>query len=148
MEEKGIQYFYRINSSVPSQICIDAKLFGEILFNIVKNAVQFNKKDGSIFVTLSSDQKTKKLTVEVKDTGFGIDFFKQKRIYRNRIAALREKNEMRPMFIGVGIGLTNSEILCLHLGGNVTIQSQLNMGTIVTFSILYDTPPKIKGKNN
>lgn len=51
--------------------------------------------------------------VEVQDTGRGIDFSEQKRIFKSQLRAdSRDNNEMKPILIGVGVGLTNSKILC------------------------------------
>ena len=36
---------------------------------------------------------------------------------------------------GVGIGLTNAKILCEALNGNIDLQSEVGVGTRVTFSI-------------
>ena len=51
---------------------IEKKIYSEILFNLFKNAIKFNKQDGCILTTVSFNKESSKLWTSVEDTGAGI----------------------------------------------------------------------------
>ena len=84
--------------------------------------MQFNRKNGKIWVNIYNLEGSKKLTIDVKDSGIGIHIKKQKQLFKNAlqiptIGNTTEKN-------CVGVGLKNSQILCKSLRGNISIQSR------------------------
>lgn len=59
-------------SSVPSEFFMDKKVYKEIIFNLVQNAVKFNKYGGSIMTSIVYDETSQKLVTTVEDKGEGI----------------------------------------------------------------------------
>ena len=138
MQEKEIKFDIKLNTSFPFSLKIEQKLFSEILFNLIQNAVKFNVKGGEIMVRILSNKAKTMLYVQIIDTGIGIDKEKQKtlfNIFGNNENAFDLNKKEKNQTSGVGIGLTNAKILCECLGGEINLVSQKNKGTKITFCI-------------
>ena len=72
--------------------------------------------------------------MNVSDTGIGIEDDKKKHLFSVFRSIVNQIDEKRNTS-GVGIGLTNAKILCEGLNGNIELESKVNKGTRVTFSI-------------
>jgi len=64
---------------VPAYCNFNGKLYEQCLFNLITNAVKFNKKGGFIKVYQSYDKTTQKLKTEIVDSGVGIS--EQKKLF-------------------------------------------------------------------
>ena len=123
MEFLKIEYFINLYPTVPHKFQVNTKILEEILFNLIKNAVEFNRKKGKIWVNIYHLEGSKKLTIEVKDSGIGIHITKQKQLFKNSLTSIPTiRNPSDPDY--VGIGLKNAKILCKSLRGNISIQSR------------------------
>ena len=85
----------------------------EIIYNLIQNAVKFNKSGGSILITLRFDYDSEMLLTSIEDTGIGI----KEKIKRNLFIAFRGSNNNRVSKSGIGIGLSNSKCLTRALDG-------------------------------
>jgi two-component system, sensor histidine kinase and response regulator len=109
---------------------LDAYMFKAILRNLVSNAIKFTNPGGKIEISAAfCDNKT---TIQVADNGTGIEPEVLKKLFQfvSIHSSPGTANE-----IGTGLGL----LLCkdfvdLH-GGEIWIDSKLNEGTTVSFSI-------------
>jgi len=121
------------------------------MFNIMQNAVKFNVHGGRIVVTQDYDEENKLLRTTVRDTGQGISEERQKTlfmIFRHQIVD-RVENNNYDVSSGVGIGLTNSKILAESLGGTISVKSEKDRFTEVTFTmkateVVPDRAPSVK----
>ena len=108
----------------------DRERIGQVLINLMTNAVKYSIKKGDIIVT--SEKMQNSVMVSVKDEGIGIDRNYQQKIFERfyRVAGKSEKT-----FPGFGIGLfIASEIIKSHKG-NIGVQSEPGKGSIFYFSI-------------
>jgi signal transduction histidine kinase len=103
----------------------------EIIQNLLKNAVDYNKKDGQ--VTLSLTESNTYITLSIADTGIGIAREKQADIFGRFVKA--DNARMQAMGSGAGLGLAIVQTLVTSLGGQITLDSQLNVGTKVTIKL-------------
>ncbi len=111
---------------------IDDRICGEIINNLVGNAVKYTKK-GSITVNVKLDvnKKQKLLLISVKDTGIGISQNKLQNIFDE----FRQESEgYNRMFEGTGLGLTVTKKLVEALNGSISVKSKVGKGT--TFSLI------------
>ena len=96
----------------------------EIIYNLVDNAIKYNRPEGSVHVDVGSDQE--KGYVSVKDTGIGISEEDQHRVferfYRVDKAHTREVG-------GTGLGLSIVKHGVRLLGADIEIDSRLGEGT-------------------
>ena len=101
-------------------------------YNVIENAIKYNKINGSIDILCYQDLNT--IEVKVIDTGSGIkeedydEIFKP--FYRCEGINSYSKNG-----VGLGLSLTQS-VIKLH-GGEIKVKSKLNEGTEFTFILPY-----------
>ena len=104
IRERKLKCQIHQQTSIPVTFYIEKKLYMEILYNLMQNAVKFNKPQGSILTTLCYDEVTGKLWTSIEDTGIGIRQDIKKRLFK-----------------GFGIGLCNSKSLVEALNGKIDV---------------------------
>ena len=98
-----------------------------ILNNLVSNAVKYNRDGGLVQVRVHGDEST--LTVEVRDTGIGMTEEEANRLFGEFV---RIKNDKTRAILGSGLGLSIVRRLARLNGGDVTVQSEDNVGSTFT----------------
>ncbi|MBI2776139.1 MAG: HAMP domain-containing histidine kinase [Chloroflexi bacterium] len=119
----------------PLRIRHDPVRFGQVVANLVGNAVKFTPRDGQISVIVEAVQDGAR--VVVTDTGVGIDADELPRIFERFYRGTRA-NEARGSGSGLGLAIVRS-IVDMH-GGTVTVESRLNAGT--TFAVTLPRDPR------
>lgn len=111
----------------------DKKLLRNILINLISNALNFSDqgKTITIMVRLKDDEAM----ISVKDEGIGISAEDQQHLFTSFFRAANASNIQ-----GTGLGLHIVKRYVDLLGGEVKLQSELNKGTTVTFTIPVNTP--------
>lgn len=131
--EKGIQISFIQSIPNPEWIIADANKIRQVVINLVGNALKFTQH-GSIELRtgycrgFDDNSGLLRLYVEVKDTGCGIEDDKIKTIFEPFVQADAANNQ-----IGVGLGLAVSKEISRLMGGTLTVQSQINQGSIFRF---------------
>ena len=72
LQERELDFQLTEQSSVPVAFMIENKLYKEILYNIIQNAVKFNKNKGAIMASVRYESEQGKLWTMIEDTGVGI----------------------------------------------------------------------------
>lgn len=106
---------------------IDIECIERIMLNILSNAIKYNKKDGTIEVTIKNYNDY--IAIEVTDTGIGIPKEKIDKIF-NRFERTENSND-GVVKEGSGIGLSIVKQLVNALNGEIEIESEINKGTTV-----------------
>jgi two-component system phosphate regulon sensor histidine kinase PhoR len=119
----------------PIRIRHDPQRIGQVVSNLVGNALKFTSRGGSVTVALRPIPNGAQ--IEVRDTGVGIDPSEMPRIferfYRGSLA-----NEARGSGSGLGLAIVKS-IVDLH-AGRITVESRLGAGT--TFVVTLPRDPR------
>lgn len=120
-----VQYNGLVDS--PTITC-DPKHFSQVMINLISNAVKYTDSGGTveIGVTREEDGKT---AISVRDNGCGIDEQEFSRVFR---AFERSDNAMISTNSGTGLGLPLAKRLAELNNGSISLESELNKGTIVT----------------
>ncbi len=106
----------------------DKERMGQVLTNIISNAIKYSPQGGKIIVTLKN--KKDQALVSVEDKGIGIPKEKQSKIFE-RFFRAQDKGEYQ----GLGIGLyISAEILKRHCG-NLYVESTEGKGSKFTFTL-------------
>jgi signal transduction histidine kinase len=100
-------------------VAADAAKFQQIIWNLLKNAVKFTADDGEIAIS-SSNPSPEVLTINVRDTGIGMEPQVMQRIF-DPFEQGNRSFERR--FGGLGLGLAISKSLAQAQGGTLTAQS-------------------------
>ncbi len=104
----------------------------QILTNFMSNACKFTENG---FIELGVEKINDLLNIYVKDTGMGIAADDLDHLFE-RFRKLN--NEKSQAFRGVGLGLAISKRVAELLGGKITVHSELDKGSVFTFSVLFD----------
>ena len=143
--EKGLQFFVTISPEVPHRIIGDELRIVQILNNLLSNAAKFTsvgKIAVEIVKTAQMGQKAE-LFFLVTDTGVGIAKENLDKLFKSFSqvdASISRK------YGGTGLGLNISKQLVEMMGGTITVQSELNKGTIFSFSVWVDLPEEEQEK--
>ncbi|NLL92489.1 MAG: PAS domain S-box protein [Ruminococcaceae bacterium] len=103
-------------------------LIEEMISNLIDNAINYNKPDGSIDFSLIENKKSKKVEIIVSDTGIGIPEDELPRIFERFYRV--EKSKSRD-FGGTGIGLAIVKHTAQLHNASIEINSELSVGTTV-----------------
>ncbi len=106
-----------LTDSIP----IDSKHFGLLIWNLLKNAIIYNIKNGSINIYID------KKTIVISDTGIGID---KKNIHKIWERFYREDRTGK--YVGSGIGLSIVDRIVKLYGWNIMVDSQKKKWTRFT----------------
>jgi len=100
---------------------------GQILRNLISNALKFTEKGG---VRVSAELRgSDAIAFSVADTGVGIAEEDRERIFQE---FLQIENPLQRRAHGTGLGLPLSRRLVTFLGGELSVQSRLGRGSIFT----------------
>ena len=118
MRSKGL--VFRINGA-DSKLVIwtDSDRTSQVLTNLLSNALKFTDRGGSI--TLSCEERDRRITFSVADTGIGISADELERIFSSFYQV--DGSTTRPRG-GTGLGLTISRRLAELMGGTLELTSE------------------------
>jgi PAS domain S-box-containing protein len=111
----------------------DKKLFKNILINLIGNAIKFSDEDK--LISLHARSNGDHIEISVKDQGIGISEEDQEHLFSSFFRGTNATNIQ-----GTGMGLHIVQRYVDLLGGQIQIQSQLNKGTTVIFTIPVNLP--------
>jgi signal transduction histidine kinase/CheY-like chemotaxis protein len=131
--QKGIELFHLIPGEVLGSIECDATRLGQVLSNLVGNAVKFTEH-GSVAVRFSLTEQRPGhalLRCAVEDTGAGIDAAMQSRLFQPFVQADGESSRKHG---GTGLGLAISQNLVSLMGGEIGVESEPGRGSRFWFT--------------
>ena len=139
-----------LNTDKPHQswICADQHKIRQILLNLIANAVKFTQQ-GVVNVDYKFNYQhgCVQLLVKVKDTGIGIEARHLNSIFEPFTQA---DNSIQRKFGGSGLGLAISKQLAVGMHGELSVQSQYQLGSEFSLTlpvIKLDKAPAEKPKN-
>lgn len=129
--KKSLDYVVNIDEQIPSVLYGDEARIKQIIINLMSNALKFTEH-GKIEVSFDLDYQTENevyLSIRVKDTGKGIAENKLNSIFDS---FTQENNSISRQFGGTGLGLSISKRLAEVMGGNLIVESKVNVGSTFT----------------
>ena len=109
-------------------------LIYRLLFNLTENAIRYNRPDGIVRITVTSEEK--QLIIRVADTGCGIPEQYRESIFQPFFRVDKSRSRENG---GVGLGLSLVwEIATLH-GGDVRVEKSSEKGTTIAVKLPLDT---------
>lgn len=131
--KSNLDLVYQIAPDVPARIISDSFRLGQVLINLVSNAVKFTKK-GEVFIDVSclkNDNSHLTLQFAIRDTGIGIPKDKIGGLFK---AFSQVDSSTTRKYGGTGLGLAISEKIVVLMGGSIEVTSDTGRGT--TFNII------------
>ena len=146
-EDKGIELIVKYALDLPQFVETDEQKLRQVLMNLLSNAIKFTKK-GQVILRMSAISNESKLTTincEVEDTGYGIAPEELKNIFEPFVQTSSGRETQK----GTGLGLAISRKFVQLMGGEITITSMLDRGTIARFHIVVTStdPEQIYSQN-
>jgi PAS domain S-box-containing protein len=127
-DQKGIV----LRNAVPEEITVfaDSRMLNTVLRNLLSNAVKFSNPGGAVVVSATQDENM--VTVEVRDSGIGMD---QKTV--SGLFALDKKKSVRGTAgeRGTGLGLILSKEFVEKHGGRIWAESEPGEGSTFFFAL-------------
>jgi signal transduction histidine kinase/CheY-like chemotaxis protein/purine-cytosine permease-like protein len=132
---KGLSFGYEVIGSLPQWVRADDKRVRQILFNLLGNAIKFTRDGG---VTLRVRYAREMAHLEIHDTGPGMTEAELERVFepftRGDSAGSGGSAGAASGLVagGSGLGLTISKMLTDLMGGELTVQSEIGVGSTFT----------------
>jgi light-regulated signal transduction histidine kinase (bacteriophytochrome) len=101
-----------------------------LLENLIGNAWKFTAKTPDAIIDIGIRLHQEQLVYFVRDTGAGFDMQ-----YAHKLFKPFQRLHHQDEFEGTGIGLATVKKIVQRHGGTVTIESAINAGTTVSFTI-------------
>ena len=132
--EKGVELACRIPPDVPDAVVGDPNRLRQIVVNLVGNAIKFTSK-GEVVVEVEAEsvsEQSLSLHFSVRDTGVGIPPEKQATIFE---AFSQADTSTSRRYGGTGLGLAISTQLVAMMGGQIRVESEVDVGTTFHFTV-------------
>lgn len=124
-EAADLRLLVDFDSNVPLRVLGDAVRFGQVVDNLVSNAIRYTEV-GSVKVTLAADEHT--MTVQVRDTGVGMSTADVETIFEPFVRVGNRTVQ------GTGLGLAIAKRISEAMDGTITVESTLGVGSTFVFA--------------
>lgn len=121
----------------PPQLMASEVHLRQIFMNIISSAIKYNKYGGKIFIqAIVLEQTEDKVTCRfsVTDTGIGMSEDFQKQMFE---PFTQEHGENRSEFKGTGLGLSIVKRIIEEMGGEIRVESELDIGTKFSWDLTF-----------
>ena len=106
------------------------RIFEETLYNVIENAIKYNKEDGTVSINVSQDEEN--AIICVRDTGIGIPPESLDRIFE-RFYRVEKSRSGAVKGTGLGLAIVKHAVN-LH-NGTIAVTSELGQGTEITITV-------------
>ncbi len=103
------------------------RILDEMIYNLCDNAIKYNKKNGSVTVSVTADQQT--VVLSVSDTGIGIPEGQEDRVFERFYRV--DKSHSRRIG-GTGLGLSIVKHSAQYHNAELTLDTKAGVGTTIT----------------
>lgn len=136
LNEKGLEYEFDIDETIPDNLRGDGSKLLQVLLNITFNAIKFTPS-GKIVLTAKCEKKSEekvKIRFSISDTGIGIPAEKLPHIF-DRFYQVEDNATTK--YAGTGLGLSITQQMVTILGGAINVESQVGKGTTFHFDMSF-----------
>jgi len=137
LDNKKVKLTCTIAENIPERLYHDPVRFGQVLINLTGNAVKFTEA-GEITLSITLREETPQqvlLLTTVKDSGIGIPADMTASIFEMFQQA---DGSITRKFGGTGLGLSICKQIVRHMGGDITVESEIGVGSTFYFSAWLD----------
>src|ERR1700683_5233259 len=144
-ERKGGTLTVFADPKIPAMLLGDASRLRQILINLINNAIKFSsgrERPGRVSVrAVLVDRQADNAVVEfrVTDNGIGMDEATLAKVFTSFTQA--DPSTTRK-YGGTGLGLVICKQLASLMGGGITVETKLNMGSTFTVRVPFDLAPE------
>lgn len=110
-------------------VLADPMRLKQVLINLLSNAIKYNRDNGTLAVRY--DRMGNKLRVRIRDTGLGISYKYQEKMFRSFSRLGQENSDIE----GTGVGLIITKNLLEAMDGKLDFESEEGVGSTFWFDI-------------
>ncbi|WP_197513379.1 hybrid sensor histidine kinase/response regulator [Acidihalobacter aeolianus] len=121
--DKGLEFRYEVTGDLPGVVRIDKKRLGQILINILGNAIKFTDRGHVAFRVFYRGEM---IRFEIEDTGIGISEADRERIF----LPFERGGNAAGYASSAGLGLTIANMLTTLMGGELTVHAPKAGGSL------------------
>ena len=144
--EKDVELILDIAPDIPRKLIGDSERIKQVIINLSNNAVKFTKQ-GQVVLEVGyvrTDADSLNLKIAVKDTGIGIKKQDLPKLFQSfqQLDSKRNRN-----IEGTGLGLAISQRFVNLMGGEISVESEYEKGSIFTFWVpqkIFDEKPSVE----
>jgi PAS domain S-box-containing protein len=135
-EEKGTAIVCTVTQEVPRSLIGDPMRLGQILINLVHNAIKFSDKGEIVVRVMAQDATLDKvrLAFSVRDHGIGMSAEQVANLFQSFNQA---DTSFTRKYGGTGLGLAISKQLCELMGGSISVESEVGKGSTFSFCVSF-----------
>jgi signal transduction histidine kinase len=139
--QKGLELICRVADDVPEELIGDPGRLGQIILNLVGNAIKFTDAGE---VVIKAGARDGEFHLSVRDTGPGISAADQAKLFQEFQQAENPKTRKKE---GTGLGLAISKRIVEMHGGRIWIESQLGQGSTFFVTMPVQVAEQVKTAN-
>lgn len=113
------------------QVALDKSKFKQILYNLLANAIKFNKENGTVVIAMLAAPNNK-FQIRIQDTGIGISTENIKKLF---IPFVQLDSGTARQFDGSGLGLALTKNIIELMEGDIGVESTLGEGSTFWFTL-------------
>ncbi len=133
-QAKSLHLAVYVSPRIPYALCGDEQSLQQVLLNLGANAIKFTPS-GHVLISVEPTGEIRdggRLRFEVRDTGIGIAPGARERIF----ASFTQADETATrQYEGTGLGLAICRQLVEMMGGEISVESEVGVGSIFTFDV-------------
>ncbi|HEY4542503.1 MAG TPA: 7TM diverse intracellular signaling domain-containing protein, partial [Noviherbaspirillum sp.] len=132
--EKHLHYMVDIGADVPARLRGDPLRLGQVLINLVGNAVKFTEQGHVVLrcMLVRQDAHALVLRFDIEDSGIGMTSEQQARLFQ---AFTQADESITRKYGGTGLGLAISKRLVELMDGTITLESAPALGSTFSFTV-------------
>ncbi len=138
-QEKDLQYHFDIPSGIPRYLNGDPLRLGQVLINLVNNAIKFTENGGIYVSCIQRDTKPGQVMLEfaVRDSGIGMNEAQSAKLFQ---AFSQADESTTRKYGGTGLGLSIAKAMVELMGGQIWLTSQEGEGSTFYFTAWFCMP--------
>jgi len=128
-QERGIRLAYTVPNNLPA-ICCPETWVRQIVIQLLSNSIRYTASGGEVWVTVQPGEDDM-LTINIRDTGVGIPQNELPHIFEH----FYRGRQVNADDDGVGLGLAIVRQLLVYCDGQISVESQPEVGTHFTVKL-------------
>ncbi|HEX7642405.1 MAG TPA: response regulator [Burkholderiaceae bacterium] len=134
VDRKGLELIFQVAPGTPDALIGDALRLGQVLLNLIGNAVKFTKEGDIVLSVHTSRQSGSRIELQfaVSDTGIGMSREQSARLFQPFGQA---DSSTTRKYGGTGLGLVISRQIVEMMDGGISLESEVGKGSTFSFHV-------------